>query len=161
MRFGLAFALLAALLSAVLLRTQRLPATVPPVALQPRPLPSGVAFAHVDSVSGGADDLPPGPAMRARRGEPVVVSGWAVDPATGIPPDEVVALVDGVPSGRAPLDRWRPMVAAALGDPLASTCGYRLVVAQLPPGVHEVRVVFRSGGAELHASNALRVEVGP
>jgi len=71
-----------------------------------------------------------------------LLGGWAVDPATGGPAGEVVAVVDGRVVATSVTGQPRPDVASALRDPAAADAGFELYV---PSNVHGTVTLYGLG----------------
>jgi len=160
--YGLILAFVAALAAALSIRTARIPAGAPPNVLPVHALAQGVAFGSIDAIEQGGvtADLTAQP-VRVRASAPLVVKGWAVDPATGVPPEQVVARVDGQPPVSGPVGVYRPDVAAALNDPVASAPGFRLTVSAGSPGRRRLGVYLVSRGRQAAIRPPLVLDVVP
>lgn len=85
-----------------------------------------------------------------RRGDPLAVTGWAVQPGLGI--DQVQVAINGVPvaTGARGLESgWAPEHWGETGDPAGTRLGFRfdLETADLAPGRHRIQVkVVRGDG---------------
>jgi hypothetical protein len=80
-------------------------------------------------------------------GSVYVVGGWTADTLEGEPADEVVVVVDGVSVLVAPLNRPRPDVGIALGDPVYTGSGFGFDLAvEVVEGAESIRVFGVSRG---------------
>jgi hypothetical protein len=62
------------------------------------------------------------------------IGGWAIDPTTGAPATEVLAVADGKVVATAPTGVDRPDVVAALHDPSAETSGFTIRIPKAVDG---------------------------
>jgi hypothetical protein len=104
------------------------------------------ARGHLDQVltvppSGGAYDEPRR-AISARAGDQLVLTGWAIAAAAGLPGSGMFALVDGRFAAAADYGADRPDVAQALGIAACAHSGFtiRLPGGRFGPGKHSLAI---------------------
>jgi hypothetical protein len=116
----------------------------------------------VDAIEAGADHLAAGaPIPPLRRGDRLVISGWAVDPGLRQTAAGVAFRVDGGSWHSARYQLARPDVAAALSLPSLADCGYRIDVptGALGPGPHELQLATAGSHQLLPMTPTLRFEI--
>jgi hypothetical protein len=96
------------------------------------------SMAEILQVKSDGQSASDGPELRIRKGEPLEIDGFAVDPRTGLPAREVVAKVDGGQGLQAIVGLPESIVASAYSDDLLLDSGFRLHVGteRLTPGTH-------------------------
>ena len=86
--------------------------------------------------------------IRIERGKSMTLRGWAVDPRSRKPARSVRVVVDGHPGLVAPVNDFRPEVAATLKLVDANVCGFKFDIAtdELAPGTH--RLTFEAASSD-------------
>ena len=103
--------------------------------------------AHIDEASVLAADgtaRPHSRPLRLTRGDQLLVSGWAVDAAGGTTAAAVHLWLDDLPTSSSVLyGLARSDVAAALGNPEFTACGFNALIstASMPAGMHELALL--------------------
>jgi hypothetical protein len=105
----------------------------------------------------------PQPKLVAFVGEPIFISGWAVDSNLHAPVKSVVAVVDGGATYTAAPRIPRLDVAAKLGNPAYATSGFSLTIpaCALAPGPHLLafRFVASDGHGYYRSADYVHLDV--
>jgi hypothetical protein len=120
----------------------------------------------IDDVVAGTTPYPwasPDADVSLRGDELLWIRGWAIDDARGSPPAAVTLCVDDRLDFFAQAGLERPDVAAALGNPALSPCGFVACIplAGLPPGDHQVavRVIATDRSGYFEGGRLLRLSI--
>jgi hypothetical protein len=159
---GLVIVLITALTAAFLLRTPGIPVGAPRLEFRAHPLAAGAPVGNLDTIEiegrrANVDSQP----ISLRVNESITVAGWAIDPATGAPPDELIARIDDGPPSRARFEILRYDIAKQLQDRAALLSGFVVTVQSESTGRHRLSLSMTSRGRSITLHEPVQLDVAP